>query len=77
MSRQIRLVLIVLLFAVCANTQGQEKNGFSVADALIPTDEIHSGGPPRDGIPAIDSPHFVSAGAAGYLKAGETWAAFR
>jgi hypothetical protein len=71
MNRQIRLVLIILLFAACANSQGQEKNGFSVADALIPLDEIHSGGPPRDGIPAIDRPLFVSVGAAGYLKASD------
>lgn len=38
--------------------------------ALIPIDEIISGGPPPDGIPAIDRPDFVaSAGAAGWLGA--------
>ena len=68
MSRQIRLVMSILLFTVCANTQGQTKNGFSVTGALIPVDEIHSGGPPRDGIPAIDRPHFVNAGAATFLQ---------
>ena len=71
MSRLIRLVPIILLFTVCANAQGQEKNGFSLVDALIPTDEIHSGGPPRDGIPAIDRPHFVVASDAVYLKASD------
>jgi hypothetical protein len=71
MSRLIRLVFVMLLFAVCANTQGQEKNGFNVANALIPIDEIHSGGPPRDGIPAIDRPRFVSAGAASFLRASD------
>jgi hypothetical protein len=32
--------------------------------ALIPLDEIISGGPPPDGIPAIDRPMFVAPGAA-------------
>ncbi|MCH7820764.1 MAG: hypothetical protein IIA07_02000, partial [Proteobacteria bacterium] len=28
-----------------------EKNGFDIADALVPADEIIWGGVPRDGIP--------------------------
>ncbi|MEE8117978.1 MAG: DUF3179 domain-containing protein [Gammaproteobacteria bacterium] len=32
--------------------------------ATVDLDEIESGGPPRDGIPAIDRPHFVSTGKA-------------
>lgn len=36
-------------------------NGFKVDGALIPTGQIVRGGPPRDGIPAIDRPRFVSA----------------
>ena len=64
----IRLVPGILLFILCANAQGQVKNGFSVTDALIPVDEIHSGGPPRDGIPAIDRPRFVNADAADFLE---------
>lgn len=71
MSRLIRLILIILLLAVFVNTQGQTKNGFSVVDALIPIDEIHSGGPPRDGIPAINRPHFVNANAADFLQASD------
>jgi hypothetical protein len=42
-------------------------NGFDVSDALIPTSEIHSGGPPRDGIPAIDQPVFIPAAQADFL----------
>lgn len=30
----------------------------------IPLDEIHAGGPPKDGIPPIDKPKFISADAA-------------
>jgi hypothetical protein len=68
MKRLIRLVPGICLFILCANSQGQMKNGFSVTEALIPVDEIHSGGPPRDGIPAIDRPRFVSADSAGFLQ---------
>ncbi len=40
--------------------------------ALIPLDEVISGGPPPDGIPAIDRPVFVPAGAAdAWLKPAE------
>jgi hypothetical protein len=35
-------------------------NGFNVEGALVPTAQIVRGGPPRDGIPAIDRPRFVS-----------------
>ncbi|NIO42700.1 MAG: DUF3179 domain-containing protein, partial [Burkholderiales bacterium] len=31
----------------------------------VALDEIQSGGPPKDGIPAIDQPRFISTGAAG------------
>jgi len=38
-------------------------NGFDVANASVPTQAIQRGGPPKDGIPAIDRPKFVPAGA--------------
>lgn len=38
-----------------------------MAKALVPLDEIVSGGPAPDGIPAIDRPTFVDAAAAGWL----------
>ena len=34
----------------------------------VPLAEIRSGGPPRDGIPAIDAPRFVAVGAATFLR---------
>lgn len=42
-------------------------NGFDITDPLIPKEEIHHGGPPRDGIPSIDSPVFIAANEAGFL----------
>lgn len=43
-------------------------NGFDLNDALIEVDEIHHGGPAKDGIPAIDQPKFISAKEASYLS---------
>ncbi|MGQ9667050.1 MAG: DUF3179 domain-containing protein [Anaerolineae bacterium] len=34
-------------------------NGFDLAGALVPVEEIHAGGPPRDGIPALNAPRFL------------------
>jgi hypothetical protein len=39
-------------------------NGFDLKDSLVPSDQILSGGPPKDGIPAIDAPKFLSSAAA-------------
>lgn len=36
-------------------------NGFTLKPSLIPVADILSGGPPKDGIPAIDNPHFMKA----------------
>ncbi len=46
----------------------QPYNGFNVENALVPAEQIHQGGPPRDGIPAIDNPEFVSSAEADYLQ---------
>lgn len=37
----------------------------------IPLDEIQSGGPPRDGIPALTNPRYVPAGQADYMRNDE------
>ena len=46
-------------------------NGFDLDGALVPQADIHPGGPPRDGIPAIDRPRFVDAGQADFLAPGD------
>ncbi|MEO8137366.1 MAG: DUF3179 domain-containing protein [Betaproteobacteria bacterium] len=48
---------IFLAGIACAQTL----NGFNLEGALIPPDQIHAGGPPKDGIPAIDAPKFGPA----------------
>ena len=45
--------------------------GFSLDNALVPRDEILSGGPPKDGIPALLEPKFVSAAEAHYMNADD------
>jgi len=63
------LVLASALVAAGPTAHAAEYNGFDVSGALIPVEEIRSGGPPRDGIPAIDEPRFVSAAEATFLAA--------
>jgi hypothetical protein len=41
-----------------ASSSGQNNN--SATTQVVPLDQIVSGGPPRDGIPSIDNPKFVS-----------------
>ena len=40
---------------------GHGSKPFDVTRHLIPLRDIQGGGPPRDGIPALDSPKFVTA----------------
>ncbi|MCK5552400.1 MAG: DUF3179 domain-containing protein [Deltaproteobacteria bacterium] len=41
---------------------------FNIDNAIVPKGEILSGGPPKDGIPAILNPRFVRPGEAEFLK---------
>ena len=41
--------------------------GWNFEKHTIPVDEILSGGPPKDGIPALFSPKYVSADAASFM----------
>ena len=43
--------------------------GFDLNNAIVPPDEILSGGPPKDGIPALLKPKFVSAAEAEFMRA--------
>lgn len=57
-----------LRFAGSSDTSGSQiisSNDDAGTKAIVPLDQIVSGGPPRDGIPSIDSPKFVSAEDAG------------
>lgn len=43
------------------------QKGFQLSNAIIPADEIHAGGPPKDGIPSIDKPKFLPPESVDYL----------
>jgi hypothetical protein len=46
----------------------KQMEGFDLTGSLVPPGEIHSGGPGRDGIPAIDAPKFVNPASADFLQ---------
>ena len=43
-------------------------NGFDLSNSEIDTRKIEHGGPPKDGIPALDSPRFTSQHDATFLR---------
>jgi hypothetical protein len=45
--------------------------GFNTDNAIVPQQEILSGGPPKDGIPAILEPKFVKLDQAAYLAGAD------
>ncbi len=59
-------ILVLSIFCVggCTHSQPvteEEIDTNTTPEALVPLNEIVSGGPPKDGIPPIDDPIFVSA----------------
>jgi hypothetical protein len=67
--QQIRLGFLVALTIVLLAAQAfAETNGFDLDNALVPVEEIHPGGPVRDGIPSIDDPKFLAARDADFLR---------
>ncbi len=63
-ARLALLVLVIILGGIGADgwpfSGSGKMNGFELGSASIPVDEIRRGGPPRDGIPSIDDPKFIS-----------------
>ncbi len=66
-----KTIILALLFSIIFTSPlfaSPVKNGFDLANSTISAGKIFSGGPPRDGIPSIDKPKFISADDAKYLK---------
>jgi len=61
-------ILCCLLFGSTSPAIGKTLNGFDVSGSLVNEREIMQGGPPRDGIPAIDQPRYLAADETDYLK---------
>jgi hypothetical protein len=64
-------MLLALLLAQAVPGLGQSKNGFDLSGSLVPADLILSGGPPRDGIPALVDPGFERAKDVDWLEADD------
>ena len=62
------IFLLFFLNTWCTVSLAQNKNGFDLSAALIPADQVHRGGPAKDGIPALDKPTFVLADKVNYLQ---------
>ena len=60
-------MLIAILLVLPLNALAQ----WDFTKHSVPLDEIESGGPPRDGIPALTNPDYVPAGKADYMRPGE------
>lgn len=59
----------ILFFSLWTTlSSAQSKNGFNLENSLIPIEQILSGGPAKDGIPAIDNPRFIGVDQAGFLN---------
>ena len=65
MNRILVLTAILLMLPLPALAQ------WDFSKHSIPVDEIQSGGPPRDGIPALTNPEYVPANKADYMKSDE------
>jgi hypothetical protein len=60
-------LLIVLAVLLSMRVFSAGDNGFDLRGSLVPAEEIHLGGPSRDGIPALDRPRFLAASQADFL----------
>jgi len=60
--RYTSFIIILFLIGVAGHAElygGQLLNGFDLSNSIISSKEIIRGGPPKDGIPAIDEPNFI------------------
>jgi Protein of unknown function (DUF3179) len=58
----LRLFFYLIVFCVPSSVYAERVvNGFVLENTLVPSNEIRHGGPRKDGIPAIDSPRFITA----------------
>lgn len=71
-NRSVAFVVLTVCAVVASlllvqGVQARQLNGFELKGASVPQRQILKGGPPRDGIPAIDAPQFIAARDAHWL----------
>lgn len=64
------LILSTVLSLPCI-CHGKSLNGFDITHADVPISAIKHGGPPRDGIPAINEPNYIHAEQADFMRADD------
>lgn len=62
------LFIFSLMLSIPFGARSESYNGFDLSNSSVPKDEIMSGGPPKDGIPAILEPKFTDAKNAKWIK---------
>ena len=60
-TRVVTCILVAFAWVALPVLADPVRNGFDLSRSAIPTAEILGGGPPRDGIPALDQPKVVPA----------------
>jgi hypothetical protein len=69
MNRSISSTIAAITVSLTSLVIAQDTiNGFKLTDLRIERDAIKSGGPPRDGIPSIDAPKFITPDKAEFMK---------
>jgi hypothetical protein len=67
MRASINIFFLISLCVAVYAADAQRLNGFDLDEPLVPAGAIEKGGPPRDGIPSLDSPVFVAPDEANFL----------
>ncbi len=60
--------VLLFLFILVLPEGSRARNGFNLTKAIIPISEIYQGGPPRDGIPSLDTPVFENVDEVDWLN---------
>ena len=74
-NKRNRIILLLTAFfgflAYHYSASAGPNNGFDISNAIVPAHEILSGGPAKDGIPALSDPELIDPAEASYLKAND------
>jgi YD repeat-containing protein len=65
------LIASLASLLIATSARADRLNGFKLDHLSVDRELIRAGGPPRDGIPSIDKPRFVSARNADHLQASD------
>ena len=68
MPLHVFFITVFLLLSNLMVSTGEAKNGFDLTNSMVAQQLIMLGGPPKDGIPALDKPQFVHGRDADFLE---------